>query len=204
MIESSRWLGGGLRKLRVGRKRGGRKRQMKTFLICDLRFLIGGWPVTRIGGLFARMKRAPSQRTSGARAPMFPCKHMIFRRLGPFCMFFAPFLSQKGLIFRRLQRKRGLIKFAVYGKKEMSSRRSLHPLFPAGRDCFAQRAPGERRQEEPAPHMKKQMANPTDNDACRRITTLNNFSGSSLTYQPSGRASFAGSRPALHRGSAHV
>jgi hypothetical protein len=35
-------------------------------------------------------------------------KHMIFRRLGPFCPFFAPFLSQKGLISRQLQRKQGL------------------------------------------------------------------------------------------------
>jgi hypothetical protein len=87
---------------------------MKTFLILNLastssaepRFLIGGWPVTGAGGLFARAKRASSQ-----RAPMPCCKHMIFRRLGQFCTFFGPFLSHKGADFPPVTAKPGNKRF---------------------------------------------------------------------------------------------
>ena len=39
------------------------------------------------------------------------CKYMIFRRLGPFFTFFTLFLSCKGVISRRLQRKHGINDF---------------------------------------------------------------------------------------------
>jgi hypothetical protein len=45
------------------------------------------------------------------RRRIWICRHkyMIFRRLGPFSTFFAPFLNHKGLISRRLQGMRGKI-----------------------------------------------------------------------------------------------
>jgi hypothetical protein len=85
---------------------------MKTFFF-DLRFLIGGWPVTRVGWQRAR-EAAPSQRApEDWRTPrrwheqlMFHCKHLISSQLGPFYAFLTPFLSHKDLISRRLQRNR--------------------------------------------------------------------------------------------------
>ena len=46
----------------------------------------------------------------GEKSPdsLCQCKYMISRRLGPFFTFSTPFLSRKGLISRRLQRKGGL------------------------------------------------------------------------------------------------
>jgi hypothetical protein len=67
------------------------------------------------------------------------CKHMISRRLGPFSTFFAPFLSHKGLISRRLRRKRGLFESDAEFHEhkltqsrrvaESQSRRSQHPIL---------------------------------------------------------------------------
>jgi hypothetical protein len=39
-------------------------------------------------------------------------KYLISRRLGWFCRFFSPFLSQKGLVSRGLRQKHGLFEFA--------------------------------------------------------------------------------------------
>ena len=66
------------------------------------------------------------------KAPDFWClrKHMISRRLGPFSMFFTPFLSQKGLISRRLRRKGTKDFFS----QRTQSRRSLDPN-PILRKC---------------------------------------------------------------------
>jgi hypothetical protein len=67
------------------------------------------------------------------------CKHMISRRLGPFFMFFTPFLSHKGLISRRLRGKRGLFESDAEFHEhkltqsrrvaESQSRRGLRPIL---------------------------------------------------------------------------
>ena len=89
---------------------------MKTFLSFDLRFLIGGWPVIRVGWQRAR-EAAPSQRApEDWRTPrrwreqlMFPCKHLIFRRLGPFYGVFRPISQPQGFDFSPVTKKTGFI-----------------------------------------------------------------------------------------------
>jgi hypothetical protein len=123
--------------LSAGPERGGRK-TMKTFLIFDLRFLIGRCPVIRVGGN-ARAKRLPlekRQRTgalqdAGASSLMCSCKYVIARRLGPFYTLLGPFLSHRELISRRLQRKQGLFKIRNEERFTSQGKRvSRRPLLP--------------------------------------------------------------------------
>ena len=92
------------------------------------------------------------------------CKHLISRRLGPFCMFFSPFLSRKSLISRRLRRNRGLFESDAEFHEhkltqsrrvaESQSRRSQHPIL---RKCssWIGSVPSHARREAVDPRIKR-------------------------------------------------
>jgi hypothetical protein len=87
---------------------------MKTFMISDLRFAIGerGVDTNYTNSREEReLQRGGGRRSAPSLPPelmrMYWCKHMISRRLSPFCVFFAPFLSHKGVDFSPVTKKPG-------------------------------------------------------------------------------------------------
>jgi len=97
----------------AGRKKEVRTDNMKTFLIFDLRFLIGRSRTTQVAGLCTRAKgpplkkrqRAGALQDAGASSLMFHCKRMISSRLGSFLHVFRPVSQPQGFDFSPVTQK---------------------------------------------------------------------------------------------------
>jgi hypothetical protein len=113
-------------------KKLGRNRQFRNMMNCEMQ-LAGGPTVLPDGqkhkGTMCGFRSfRPGTKLRPTHKRMCRCMYMISRRLSPYFMFFhaffTPFLSHKGLISRRLQRKHGLIEFAEgIAELELTQRR---------------------------------------------------------------------------------